>query len=124
MSKRHKWILMIAVLVLACFSVAPAVSAATFDQGYDAGNLVAMEKFSSGKAGWFGKISYTSPLGMLISYVQTPKNLALSSINGSVSEQYKSGFVCGFCDAVKQKQRTSLKDYRAPARIGTTLRIP
>jgi len=127
MFKRTATLLLVASVTLVAFlgMTSVALSASDYDKGYDEGKTAALERLKEGeKASWFSADSFTGPVGVLISYVRKPEARALRCLGECDSDQYRQGFVCGFCETVNQKQRACFKAIKDCRRINVLGRLP
>jgi hypothetical protein len=116
-------IFLAAALVLLCWTAIPTPASASeeFDRGLSEGRQAALTHMEeTGNS----IMSCTSPLAILVTYFYKPKALAKQHCGNGVSEEYKQGFIKGFCETICDKHRECMKGIeRAAYYRGFTTRI-
>lgn len=106
-------ILIVAVAIGICVAPGLALADGEYDQGYEAGKQAALERIT-------GVETSTGPLALLKSYFVNHEAKALKCVDAGKCEEYKQGFVCGFCEAMTAKQRECFKTMGNCSRVSAT----
>jgi hypothetical protein len=105
--RRSKWFSLIAVFIIAGFLFQPALGLAQsdYDAGYAKGEEAGVEHLDAGrKVVWFACGLLTGIIGTGIAYFHKPKSTARIYLEEGTSDEYRRGFIEGFCKTVNTKR--------------------